>query len=384
MILASSRLGAVLATALVLAVIVHGSLWPYEFMARPGRIGPFDTLLGSWADPPSGLGDLVANILLYVPFGFFAALALGRGMGRLLLVALAGLLLCTTMEVLQFYDEGRVTNMSDVYLNTFGTALGAVVAAAVGNARLPLIGQAAANPVPTMLLGALLAYRLFPYVPTINLHKYWDALKPVVFGPWPTPDAVLRYAAIWLTGGELLAAVFGFGLSLLLTPLLIGFVLAGKIAIEGSVITRAELAGVAIAVLARPALGGSRKARVGLVAVVLLAAVVAERLQPFAFAAEAQPFGWLPFRGFLHGSMAVNTASFLEKLFFYGSLLWLLGRAGMGRWAAAVFVAAVLFATSWAETMLPDRSAEITDTVMAIAIAGLIALLEMAARRPSR
>ena len=50
-------------------------------------------------------------------------------------------------------------------------------------------------------------YRLYPYVPTIDLHKYWDALKPVVFHPRPTGYDLFRYTAIWLTIGSLIESV---------------------------------------------------------------------------------------------------------------------------------------------------------------------------------
>jgi len=49
--------------------------------------------------------------------------------------------------------------------------------------------------------------------------------------------------------------------------------------------------------------------------------------------------------------------------------------AAISRLTAAGLVAGTLFATSIAETFLPHRSAEITDTVMALAIAAVSALL---------
>jgi hypothetical protein len=39
-------------------------------------------------------------------------------------------------------------------------------------------------------------------------------------------------------------------------------------------------------------------------------------------------------------------------------------------------VAILLFATSWAETYLPGRSAEITDALMAVLIGTIIALVK--------
>ena len=71
----------------------------------------------------------------------------------------------------------------------------------------------------------------------------------------------------------------------------------------------------------------------------------------------------------------VNTLSFCEKVFLYGSVLFLLTEAGARLGLSALLVASCLFATSWLETYLPGRSAEITDAVMALLIALIFVLL---------
>jgi hypothetical protein len=103
--------------------------------------------------------------------------------------------------------------------------------------------------------------------------------------------------------------------------------------------------------------------------------VVALRLEPFTFQSPAGHFGWLPFRSYLGGSLSVNTRSFFEKFFFYGSLIWIGQAAGLRLPRATLMVAAMLFATSLAEVYLPGRSAEITDAVMALVAGGIIAML---------
>ena len=73
-----------IATTIVIAIIVYGSLYPFAFRPASEGIRPaLRALLESWADRPSRI-DFLANILLYVPFGFFAIQALGRwgGTGR--------------------------------------------------------------------------------------------------------------------------------------------------------------------------------------------------------------------------------------------------------------------------------------------------------------
>jgi VanZ family protein len=362
-----------LATVALIAVIVHGSLYPYQFRVPPGMAGPVETLLDSWAAPPSSYGDLVANLLLYVPLGFFGALAIRGGRAlRLCIMTLAGLVLCTGIELAQFYDIGRVTNMSDVYLNTSGTALGAIAALVLANAgRYLPATEIAVNPIPVLLLVAMLGYHLYPYVPTIDLHKYWRSVRPLILNPSLPPYPLLRYVALWLTTSYLIGAIAGFKHSRLLVLLFAACVFAGEILIENLVLSLPELVGAALAIGAWFVIGRSRRAAAPLAAVVLCAAIAVARLEPFNFEAPARDFGWLPFRSFLGGSLGINVASFLEKFFLYGSLVWLSIEVGLSSWLATVLVALFLFVTSVAETYLPGRSAEITDALMVLMI-GLI------------
>ena len=75
------------------------------------------------------------------------------------------------------------------------------------------------------------------------------------------------------------------------------------------------------------------------------------------------------------GSIAVNVISFCEKSFLYGSLLYLFTEASGRLRTAVLVVGGALFVTSWLETYLPGRSAEITDPVMVLLLAGAFTLL---------
>ena len=361
---------------IVTAVIVHGSLHPYDFRMIPTGIGPIATLLGSWKQPASSYGDIVANFLLYVPFGFFAALTIGgRPIGRTVVVTLAGLVLCTGIELAQYYDAGRVCNMSDVYLNTFGTAAGALAPLFVSPSRHLPTAQLAAQPVPVLLLIAMLGYHLFPYVPTIDLHKYWHALRPLIVSPHVPPADLWRYTALWLTTSCLIGAISGFGWSRIFVPLSMAAVFAAKIAIHSLIVSPAEAIGATLALALWFATGRHHRLAVLITAAVLCSSIIIGRLEPFEFQTTARAFGWLPFRGFLGGSISVNTMSFLEKFFLYGSLVWLAAEAGLRLWLSALLVALLLFFTSVAEMYLPGRSAETTDAVMVLIIGLLIAPL---------
>jgi VanZ family protein len=373
--------GFLIAAAIVAAVILYGSLYPFTFDQPEGGVGPLRHLLQSWAETP-GRGDFIANIFLYLPLGFFGSLAVagsGRTLPRILLVTLAGGLLSTAMELTQYYIAERVSAADDIYANLIGTLLGAIVGNFAGRDFLWLpLHEIAANRVPCLLLTLWLAYRLYPYVPTIDLHKYWDALKPVVFHPRPAGYDLFRYTAIWLTVGSLIESVGGRRRGWLLFPLVIAAVLAAKVVIIAKALSAAEIAGAAVALTVWLLLAVSVSARIRDAATALLfsAYIVAERLEPFQFSANGRAFGWIPFHSFLYGSIEVNITSFLEKAFLYGALIWLLDKSGLRSVVSTILVVILLFATSWAETYLPGRSAEITDALMALLIGTIIAVVK--------
>ena len=282
------------ATAVVIAVIVYGSLYPFAF--RPPVIGfgrAARELLDSWADAPSR-GDFIANIALYMPLGFFAILAIDRGVGtptRIALAVLTGALLSTCMELMQYYDDGRQTAATDLYANVVGTVLGAIGGSLTGrDFRWPLLREISSNRVPALLLSAWAGYRLFPYVPTTDLHKYWDALKPVILHPSLTGYDLFRYTAIWLTIGALIEPISGPKRVRLLFPLFVGGVLVAKVMMVDTTLTTAEIAGAALAFFAWSVLAVHVRLRVSVIALLFCGYVIAERLEPFQFGSTSASF----------------------------------------------------------------------------------------------
>src|SRR5271157_3948056 len=118
-----------IATAVIIAVIIYGSLYPFMFRQPVDGLGPAArALFESWAEKPSR-GDFIANIALYTPLGFFAILAIREAVRTPKAVALAiltGALLSTCIELTQYYDDGRQTAATDLYANVVGTGLGAI------------------------------------------------------------------------------------------------------------------------------------------------------------------------------------------------------------------------------------------------------------------
>jgi VanZ family protein len=350
----------------MIGMIVYGSLYPFDFRWVKDGDGPLWTLLNGWNETP-GRGDFISNILLYMPLGFVGAVAIGRRVGRpqFGLAMLVGMALSFAVEVTQYYDGGRDTEATDFYANTLGTALGAAAAWFFGqDFRLPLLREISANRAPSLLLAAWLGYRLYPYVPTIDLHKYWNALKPVVIHPELSPDALLRHVAIWLSLSMMIEKIVGRARAGVLIAGFAAFVIVSCVLVISTRLSLPQIAGIALA-FAIWRLPSSFALRAMMAAFVVGGYVIAFRLEPFVFSSAPGYYSWMPFLSFMQGSIDVDVRSFFEKFFFYGGLIWLLAEAGLTARLATLLVSAIVLIASFAQVFVPGRSAEVTDAILA-------------------
>jgi VanZ family protein len=376
-----------LMTVIVAGLILYGSFYPFEFSVPADGVGPLQTFIDSIGRPPAR-GNFVANVLLYLPFGFFFVLSFGpaRRRAALPLGVVCGAAMSLFVELVQYYDADRVTSFSDFYTNVLGSLLGGLATLAAGSRfRLRLVGETIAQPIPTLLIIAWLGYRLYPYVPTIDLHKYWRVLQPIISTPSIGWYDVFGQTAIWLALYALIEAIVGGWRFVWLAPLFAMAVLGGEVLIIDTTLRLAEPVGAGIALAVWLALTTLPvRVRVGVVGAVLCALVIALQLEPFEFQAMARGFDWVPFHGLMLEEPKAAALSLLEKFFLYGCAIFLLG-ATFGRLLPAVMaVAAMAFVTSWLEMYLPQRSAEITDTVMALLIGLAFALLPSDRKAPVR
>jgi hypothetical protein len=225
-----------------------------------------------------------------------------------------------------------------------------------------------------LLVLCWLGYRLFPYVPVIDLHKYWHAVRPVLrVQSLPLLD-LYRHTVIWLAVALLLEALFESPFHRWILALLVPAVWLARIVIGEIILSPAELAGGALAAAIWTGFIYRLRGRVGVIAILFTSTIALQALEPFRFSASARPFGWVPFRGFLQGSLAANTQSFLEKAFSYGTLVWLAVRAGWPWGLATLAGAALVLGLRLVQVYIPGRSAEITDTLILLMAAGVMRL----------
>jgi hypothetical protein len=368
--------------ALTALLILYGTLFPFSIVdtAHAGDILP--RLIASVAHLP-GRGDALSNVVLFLPFGFFgmqAVLPRVPRVARLVVICVLGGALSFFIECTQTFIAGRDTSVFDLVLNTFGTFAGACAgwvdwhrrlgsgfARASGSDRPPSL-------FPLLMLGAWLGLRLFPYVPTLDFQHVKDAIKPLLTGAI-VPVDVLRYFVVCLVVGRLLQAFLTPTRALLAMPLLVLGVIAAKPFLMTRELNLSEIIGTAAAVATWIAVLARLPYRTSLLAAALAVVIVVQGLMPFSFTG-GHGFSFVPFKGFEGGSMAVNLQSFLEKIFLYGSLIWLLVESKVRIGFATVMTAVLLTMVELMQTNLAGRVSEITEPLLAVILGCVLYSLE--------
>ena len=367
--------------AIVVALILYGSLYPWEFHARHYGHNPLWILLHAW---PAAVfdrylfWDVAVNITLYLPLGIFGYLAVSARASRMMRIlaplALA-LALSASIEMIQLFDDSRMCSLSDVVSNVTGAAAG-IALGALYRVKLQrfLAAQDAASLLrpsgALLLLSCWLGYQIFPLFPVwgrTNVMHRLAALRAVdgvlsvdtlvVFAEWLAVACLLESIRQTKTSGLL-------ALLLLLVPL--------RLILASRTLGWPDIVGAAAAYavwLCLPRLWVRRAAPV-----LLTGALILGELSPFHFQ-SARAFNWVPFRGFFRTDWQDGFVMLFRKSFWYGSVLWLWRASGPSLvWTTAV-AAAALFGLEWLQVYLPGRTPEITDAVLAVLMGVMLWLL---------
>jgi VanZ family protein len=369
---------------IVIVIIVYGSLYPWDFHSTQLAASPVWVLIHSW---PTAINrflilDVAVNLLLYIPLGVFAFVAFRQNVGGVVAAGAAivsGLVLSSSIEMIQLFDDARDCSALDVVCNVTGTGIGVVL----GTFHRRWIKHSASrtetasffHPSGAVLLTyAWIAYQAFPLFPALSrtrlaakLHALFDAVSV-------SPLDTFTYFVDWLVLAQLLAAAVGMAKTRTFLPLLL-LVLPARLFIVGRTLTWSELAGAILACICSYFLNAYRW-RPSLSAVLLISVLILRGLAPYHWSSVANPFSWIPFSGFLQANREFSMLTFLRKCFWYGSAIWFLRAAGWRLAQAAVAVALLLGVIEGLQIHLPGRVAEITDPVLALILAATLGLME--------
>ena len=352
--------------ALCLLLVTHGSLYPWQF-AWPAA-GLEAAWHGLWSPATlwTGLGDVVGNIVLFIPVGLLMLLDMqaGRLPARLHLPAMlvTGTLFALLLQVIQLAVPERVPQLSDVVWNLLGLVSGAVLAAAWGRRGAPGTPVDTAQRLRWALVSAWLAVEWWPLLPTIDWQHVKDALKPLLLQPnWQAGSFV--EAALWVVAAaRLLAGTRWAGLWL---AMLAVAALGGKLFVAEQVLTLSRVSGVGVGLLVVLVLRRLDRARSALwVVVAALLWLMVDELRPFELADAAGEFHAVPFVSLLIGSMSANALSLLTLGAWLGVVFALAAELGARPAPLAAGLSLWLLLLELLQVWLPGRVADITPALL--------------------
>lgn len=369
--------------ALTCTLIIYGTLYSFNFSASPYQGDTFSVLMTSLESRP-GHGDILSNVVLFLPFGFFSMQCLmlkSPRLIRLLLVVTLGTALSLTIECVQIYLPSRVTSVYDIALNAFGTLSGAFIGWLNWREQLSRLQDSGRQVAmfPLLVLAAWLGYRLFPYAPTIDFQHFKNALKPILSADLPPLD-MLRHFIVTLVVGRLLQGLATPNLARLGVIVIALGAIAAKPFIVTKSIQPAELAGVIAGVAVWVFILSRWHRNTAIVAILLVVQVVIQGMSPWSFSLEPKFISFVPFIGFEGGSMSVNLQAFLEKVFLYGALIWLLVETGRRLFVSLTLSVVILTAVELMQMFLVNRTSEITDPMLALILGMSMYSLDLRAR----
>jgi hypothetical protein len=351
---------------LVTALIVYGSLYPWQFHAARIAGNPLLILLYSWPleFDRFAVRDMAINVVLYIPFGASCYLWLSARKGWIygFLPLLLGLLLSSSIEMIQLFDAQRVTSMMDVVTNVSGTAVGVALAWRLR----PLVQMKPRAGGPLMLLFCWAGALLFPFMPDLSTHHLIAKIAQFTSPPFAAVT-FFNLFVMWLAA----ARVSEVAMNRYVAPLLL-LVLPVRFLVAGLTLRWTDVVPAVLALFVWFFVPQTFRLRDAGLAVLSIGAILMTGLSPFHFSAAAQTFSWVPFRALFSTDWEAGFGIFFRKCFAYGSAIWLGVCAGFSLPTAAIAVAALLAGLEVVQMWLPNHAAETTDPILALVLAWVL------------
>jgi len=248
---ARTHFAAPLLLAVIVALILYVSLFPFEFAPdRPGWIVALKSM--TWAR--ASRSDMFNNVLLYAPLGFCLVLLLEPRTGRIGAIALAtvgGAALSLTMELAQASIESRVPSLTDLTLNTVGTVAGAVAGSAwqVFGSRIVPRGnpRSPSRTVAVTIVALWLLARLWPLMPKLGLTQVKSAARPLLDPSW-SPAELSAFFIAWLIVAQALVHLTRRQRAVDSLLIVVATVLVGRALVAGSHLDFSEIVAIALVV----------------------------------------------------------------------------------------------------------------------------------------
>ena len=355
-------------------LVLYGTLFPFQFDFSPRALDNAWASAGFIPFWDAGRGrihslpDIVSNVILTLPLGFFGYLWFGRKTRKQGIVRwfFAGFFLGLFSEIVQLGVASRLSNITDALSNGTGAFAGACAAAVFGRYLLDLLSGSLMDRRRTgffILAGIILIGMLLPFDFTMDVSGMWSSVKALWLNPWEsgTPIsyewiAMAEFAILGALAGSIKKTrIIGLGLAM-------PFIFEGmQILVESHALSLRDLtmnvAGVAAGVaaarfapaLVRPATG----------CLLMSLALMAQGLSPYHFGGQGR-FEWIPLVEYYVRTTGGALYDAMSGLLSYGLLVALWPRRIVIVWAVCL-AAGIEAAQVW----IPTRSAGMTDILIA-------------------
>ena len=358
---------------LTAALVLYGSLFPFEFAWPSGA--PINQLFSFSIVDGRSPGDILGNIVLFIPIGFLGAMLSMEGAGylkRLAMLFVGGLLLAGAAQVLQLFVPSRDPTFADIVWNMVGLTLGIVGLRALSANKFLAHFPSGLPSFPLALVMLWVLAEFIPLIPSIDFQQFKDSLKHFFFGGGLSIGRILLSGASVLLLAEALVRVLGMRRTQLwLIPILITGVFLKVIVVAVYLDASVTLGWVVGALVWLIMVWSGVKDRLSLSALFLLVALIIGALEPFRFSFEPSRLNLLPFSSFLEGAMLANARELLTKFFLFSGLLWLAQSRVKNLISITIGLACIVFALELSQIYVEGRTASIDDALLVL-FAGLV------------
>ncbi len=372
--------------AFIICAIIYGSLFPFTFISGDRVSERWDILYNSFS-PFTSLGDILGNIVLFIPFGFFGAKSLwikGGGNKIYFKILAYGFFLALILQLIQVYIPSRSPAIADVYWNMAGIILG------LGFARFlkeyfPDFRLTDTASVPVILSFLWLLSLFFPFVPTLDFQEIKNGLKPLILDPYFQGDVFLIGLTGWLLFAHFTRDVFRHSpLHRFRLPIFALLSLPMRLLILGNNIDLSDAIAILGAIIVWPVLARSNLNKTKTFAVLITLTIFLNGVWSPHFIWHGLNFSWVPFSGFLEGSIFLNAKALFLKTFLYGSLVYLLKRAWSHIRVRGFMAFSFILVIEVIQVFMASHTAEITDPLIILLISYIITKRKNASARPKQ
>ena len=353
----------------IVFLIIYGSLYPFKFSGSPLGFAETLTWLGQ-TDLRTTKADIIANILLFFPYGFVARMAINQEKQQLfssLKYFLLGLFIALLLQYSQFYLPARVPSSGDALFNALGIGLGMFVSHLLMQYSHNHMASGERSRIswseislPLLLALIWVSWRWYPFIPMVSTDSIIEGLLPLIQQPELKFLVILRDGIGWLMFFYLCSQHPFKNLPRFRVLKYALVILGVEVFISDNQLTVNDL----LATLGAFALYSSLDYR-AMRSMLMWCLLLGMSLTWLGGTGVENPvISWIPFAQVLKGNPWANSEIILLKVYFIGAMVFLLQAARLSWGVAASLTSVWLLALLMLQRFATGQTADMTDIYM--------------------